>query len=170
MLQTGDLIIKKAEFSDWQDIYRNLWCHADSAKYMLWQPTDSETDAMERMRRTLAYQKEHFAWFVYEKGSGQAIGFAGITQIAPGVWEDTGVALGPKFVGRGYGKQILLTLTDYAFGELKADKMIVSCRSENIPSRKVILTCGFTYTHSETREDPRNGAPYILEFYEKNEW
>lgn len=169
MLRTWDLIIRKAEFSDWPSIYRNLWRHAESAKYMLWQPTTSEADAMERMRRTLAYQAEHSAWFVYEKGSGQAIGFAGIKQIAPGVWEDSGVALGPDFVGKGYGKQILRALIDYAFREQKAEKMIVSCRSENVPSRKAILACGFTYTHSETREDPRNGPPYILEFYEKNE-
>ena len=35
MLETRDLIIKKAEQKDWKDMYYNIWRHAESAKYML---------------------------------------------------------------------------------------------------------------------------------------
>lgn len=166
-LETKDLIMKAAEFEDWKEIYTNLWCHEESAKYMLWQPTKTEEDAQERMRRTIAFQKKcNSAWFVYEKQSGQAIGFAGMTEIEEGVWEDTGVAVGPAFVGKGYGKQILTALVRHCFETRKAKKVVCSCRSGNVPSRKLQLSCGFRYTHSESRVDNRNGEAYTLEFYE----
>lgn len=49
---------------------------------------------------------------MYEKSSGQAIGFAGMEEMEPGVYEDMGIALGPDFVGRGYGKQIVNAMVD----------------------------------------------------------
>ena len=51
-LETKDLILKKAEFEDWKTIYYNLWRHKESAKYMLWQPTETDEDAKDRMKRT----------------------------------------------------------------------------------------------------------------------
>ena len=87
-------------------------------------------------------------------------------EISEGVYEDCGIAIGPDFVGRGYGKQILNELARYAFNKLGAAKFISTCRSQNAPSRGMILSCGFRYTHSDNRLDSRDGQPYILEFYE----
>ena len=168
-LQTKDLIIKQAEQKDWKDMYYNLWCHAESAKYMLWNVTTSEEEAQTRMEKTIRFEQTHpYAWIVYEKSSGQAIGFAGMTEIEPGVYEDTGVALGPNFVGKGYGKQILNAMVEYAKTQLRAKKMVLSARSQNIASKKVQEACGFTYSHSEDRVDPRTNEPYVVEFTYKN--
>lgn len=165
MLETKDLIIKQAEQKDWKDIYYNLWCHAESAKYMLWNVTTFEEEAQARMERTIAFEKEHpYCWFVYEKYSGQAIGFAGMEEIEDGVYEDRGVALGPDFVGKGYGKQIVNAMVDFARNELGAKKMVLSYRSQNIASKKLQESCGFLYSHSEDRVDPRTGENYVLEF------
>ena len=115
-IETKDLILKKAVQSDWEAMYRNLWCHEESARYMLWTVTTSEEEAQDRMRRTIEFEKkEKYALLVYDKRSGQAIGFAGMREIEPGVFEETGVALGPEFVGKGYGKQILNALVEEAF-------------------------------------------------------
>lgn len=167
MLETKDLILKQAEFEDWKSIYENLWRHEESAKYMLWIPTKSEEDAQIRMEKTIAYQQTHpYAYLVYEKKSGKAIGFAGMTKIAEKVYEDTGIAIGPAYVRKGYGKQILMALVHQAFEELGAEKFVASCRSQNDASRQLQLSCNFTYSHSENRVDPRNGNDYVLEFYE----
>ena len=57
-LETKDLILKKAEFEDWKTIYYNLWRHKESAKYMLWQPTETDEDAKDRMKRTIAFEEK----------------------------------------------------------------------------------------------------------------
>ena len=63
MRETKDLILKKAELSDWKDMYHNLWIHEESAKYMLWNPTKSEEDAKIRIQKTIAYQaKEPYSY------------------------------------------------------------------------------------------------------------
>lgn len=168
MPETKDLLLRHPAFGDWQAMYRNVWSREETARYMLWDVTTSEEAAKERMCRSIAHQKKNPAcWFVYEKQSGQAIGFAGMTEVSAGVYEDCGIALGPDHVGRGYGKQLLTALADYAGTHLGAEKFIASCRSQNAPSRGMILACGFRYTHSEPRSDPRTGESYTLEFYEK---
>ena len=204
MIETKDLIIKKGEQKDWKDMYYNLWRHAESAKYMLWDVTTSEEDAIKRMERTVAFEATHpYAWLVYEKASGQAIGFAGLEILEEDICEqkagsetgtgkiaqegmtceervqeemtcegraregivcgETGVAFGPDFVGKGYGKQVLNALTDFAKNELGAKKFISCCRTANVASHKVQMACGFTFSHYEDKIDPRNNEPYILE-------
>lgn len=166
-LETKNLILDAAQFSDWEALYRNLWSHEESARYMLWTVTGSEEEARERMRRTTAYQQEHpLAWTVFEKAEGRAIGFAGLEEIAEGVYEDTGIAVGPAFVRRGYGRQIVTALLEYSFHELGAKRFVYSCRANNAASRALALACGFCYTHSEDRTDRRNGEAYVLEFYQ----
>lgn len=165
MLETKDLIIKQGEQKDWRDMYYNLWRHAESAKYMLWKVTTSEEDAQVRMAKTIAFEETHpYCWFVYERSSGQAIGFAGMEEIEPGVYEDMGIAFGLDFVGKGYGKQIVNAMVDFARNELGAKKMVLSARSQNLASKKLQESCGFIYSHSEDRVDPRTGESYVLEF------
>lgn len=167
MYETHRLQLKHPAFSDWEGMYRNLWCHRGSAEFMLWNVTTSPEEAQERMRRSIAFQKEKPAWFVYEKSSGEPMGFAGFREVEPGVFEDTGIAVGPAFVGKGYGKEILNLLTRIAKEEYGAQRFIASCRGRNSASRGMILGCGFRFTHQEDRIDHRDGREYILEFYEK---
>lgn len=165
-IETEDLFLKKAEFDDWEDMFENIWSHEESAEYMLWTVTKTEDKAKERMRRVLEWQKNHLEYLVYEKKSGKAIGFAGMEEVGVRSYEDTGIAIGPEFVGQGYGKQILMALVKNCFQARRAEKFICSCRSGNIASKKMLLSCGFTYSYSEKRMDRRDGREYILEFYE----
>lgn len=51
MLETKDLILDKAKFSDWEGMYLNVWSHPESARYMLWRVTTSESDAKVRIQK-----------------------------------------------------------------------------------------------------------------------
>ena len=150
MPETKDLILRKAVLDDWQDLYQNIWSQPESAKYMVWNVTTSKEAAIERMERTVAYQAAHaYHWTVVEKRSGQAIGWAGMELRAPDIYGETGIAIGPAFTGKGYGKQILNMLTNYARDTLGAKQFVTCCRRENLASKKMQLSCGFSYTHSE---------------------
>ena len=105
-METKDLLLAKARFEDWADMYRNVWSRPETARYMLWTVTASGEEAKARMERTISWQSSHDVWTVYEKSSGQAIGWAGLAELSPGVWQETSIALGPDFVGRGFGRQI----------------------------------------------------------------
>ncbi|BCN32902.1 GNAT family N-acetyltransferase [Anaeromicropila herbilytica] len=165
-LETKDLVLKKASINNVNDMYINIWSQEESAKHMLWTPIKNIEEAKDRMKKTIEFQKDKIAYLVYEKNSGQAIGFAGMMEIEDKVYEDSGIAIGTQFVGRGYGKQILIALIDYCFEDLGAVKIVYSCRSENIASMRLQQSCGFHYTHSKPMVDKRNGLNYVLNFYE----
>lgn len=165
-IETKDLILKKASMEDLDDMYINIWSQEETAKYMLWVPARSIEEARDRMIKTIEYQKNNIAYLVFEKKSGQAIGFAGMKEVEDKVYEDSGIGIGLKFVSCGYGKQILMALVEYCFYDLGAIKIMCSCRSENIASKRLQQSCGFHYTHSQTMVDGRKGLEYVLDFYE----
>ena len=104
MFETKDLFLDKAKPSDWVAMYKNVWSQPESAKYMAQRVTTSEDEAKIRMQKTIEFQKTHDTYLIYEKVSGEAIGFAGIEQLGPYTYQEAGICLGPKFVGKGYGK------------------------------------------------------------------
>lgn len=165
-METKDLAIRKGVFADWSHLLQNVLSHKESAKYMLWSPIYDEENAKINTQKMLEFQRTHDAWLVYEKKSDQAIGWAGVTEVEEGVWEDSGIVIGRSFTGKGYGKQLMQCLIRYVFEEKEADKMLYSCRSGNNVSRLLCQSLGFAYVASEVKTDPRNGEPYILEYYE----
>lgn len=167
-IETRDLILKKATMDDVNDMYTNIWSKDETSKYMLWQPIRNIEEAKSRMFMTIEHQKNNLAYLVYEKKTGKAIGFAGMGEIGDKVYKDSGIAIGPEFVGCGYGKQILMSLMEYCFKDLKAIKIICSCRRDNIASKKLLLSCGLHYTHTLPKTDNRDGSDYLLDFYHLN--
>lgn len=165
-LETSNLILGKARPEDWEAMYRNVWSRPETARHMQWQVTTSPADAQARMTRTIAWQKNHDTYLVYEKSSGQAIGFAGVEEIAPHIYQDASIALGPEYVGKGYGKQILQLLLKYCT-TLGGKEFYYSTRSTNQASRALARSCGLFYHHSEEKTDSRSGVPYKLEVYWK---
>ena len=163
-LETKDLVLKKAKYEDWEALYRNLWKHAESARYMLWTPVKSEEEAKERMNRTIAFQKiEKYTFLVYLRETGEPIGNAGMRDMGDGLYEETGIALGPDFVRKGYGRQILNALTDEA-KRMGAIRFLTSSRTKNEASRVLQMACGFSFDYlSEEKTDSRTGEKYFVE-------
>ena len=164
-LETEDLILRKARLEDWRALYHNLWKHEESAKYMLWRPKKSEEEARECMNRTVDFQKtEKYAFLVYLRKTGEPIGFAGMKDAGDGVYGETGIALGPEFVGKGYGRQIFNVLTEEA-KRMGATKFVAGNRTENEASCRSQRACGFFFDHlSEEKTDPKTGEKYFLEY------
>ena len=166
MLETKDLILDKARLEDWEAMYRNVWSHPESAKYMMWRVTEEEAGAPDRMRRTIEFQKSHDTYLVYLKATGEAVGFAGVEQMGPTTWEEAGICLGPDYVGRGFGRQILQRLVDYA-KSLGAEEFVCYAREQNAASRALITSLGFAQVGAEEKTDERDGGSYINLKYRK---
>ena len=162
MIETESLILDKAKFSDWKEMYYNVWSRPESAKYMAWNLTTSEESAKIRIRKTIAFQKEHDTYLVYEKPGGKAIGFAGVEKIGPYTYQEAGICLGPDYVGKGFGRQILHGLIQYCKKEFGAKEFIYSTREENTASNRLAKSSGFTMISSVPKTDSRDGHSYNL--------
>ena len=164
MLQTSDLILDKAKFSDWEGMYRNVWSSPESARYMQWRVTTSESDARIRIQKTIDFQKTHDTWLVYEKATGEPIGFAGVERAGPDSYQEMGICLGPRYVGRGFGGQILDCLIAYCRAQ-GAKEFLYSAREENMASHRLAESRGFKRVSSAPGSDLRDGHPYRLICY-----
>lgn len=162
MLKTKDLILDKAKFSDWCAMYVNVWSRPEAAKYMLWNLTTNEEDAKIRIQKTIDFQKSHDTYLVYEKNTGTAIGFAGVEEIEQNVCGEVGICLGPDYVGKGYGKQILLCLMKYCKENYGAKVFVYSSREDNEASKGLARSFGFQLIGKERKIDDRNQKPYIM--------
>ncbi|HIS48246.1 MAG TPA: GNAT family N-acetyltransferase [Candidatus Scybalocola faecigallinarum] len=167
MIETKDLVLDKAKFSDWEDMYKNVWSHPESARYMSWKVIKNEEDAKVRILKTIETQKTHDTYLVYEKASGQAIGFAGVFQMEPSVYGETGICLGPDYTGKGYGKQIVEGLMDYCREKLHAKTFVYASRSENQASIRLALRLGFTQTAAQELIDGDTGKTYLKYIYQR---
>lgn len=158
MLETKDLVIDKAKFSDWEAMYRNVWSRPECARYMFWRISTSEDEARARILKTIEFQKKHDTYLVYLKSTGEAIGFAGVEKISPFAYEEAGICLGADYFGRGYGRQILQALLRYCKNEHGAKEFIYYTRAENEASRRLAESLGFGQIGTEERRDFRDGG------------
>lgn len=166
-METKDLILRKAKFEDWEAMYENVWSHPETAKYMFWQVTTSREEAQERMKRTIEYQAKTDAYLICEKSTDTPIGFTGLEEIEPHVYRETSIALGPKYVSKGYGKQVIQLLMDYCKNVLGGEEFYYTARAENEASKALARSCGFVYRRSEEQTDWRNGEPFEMQIFSR---
>lgn len=157
--------LAKAKMSDLDDIYNNFYSREETAKYMLWTVDKSLDETRARLTKMIEYQKTHFAYLVYEKSSGRAIGTAGFNEIENGVYEDSGIGIGEDYVGRGYGKETLKLLVNYMFEALGASKIIYGTLADNIPSKRLAMSVGFSLERSEKALREKDNKEYTYEYY-----
>ncbi len=166
MLHTKDLILHAGSREDGPDLHRNLWGRPEVFRYLFTRPC---ADPEAGLKKTAAYTKMHEAvpteFFVYDRATGQAIGIAGIKELQPSHWTVTDVAIGPAFQGKGYGHQIVQALLSLAFEEYGASEVAYDCFEDNEASRRLAISCGFSYTHSTQGELPKDGSTVVLDFY-----
>lgn len=162
MLETKDLVLDKAKFSDWEAMYHNVWSRPECAKYMFWKISTSEDEAKARILKTIKFQESHDTYLVYLKSTGESIGFAGVEKISPFTYEEAGICLGADYFGRGYGRQILQVLLQYCKNEHGAREFLYYTRTENEASKRLAESMGFEIIGTEEREDSRDGRRCTL--------
>ena len=152
------IILRKAREEDYRSMLKHVWGDEEVYRWMLFQPTLTETEALDRCRRSIQYQKDHLAWFVALKDTDEAVGLCAIRETDPGHYEEAGIGIGKAFQGKGYGKEIVSLLLELAFEKLGAEDVRYGFFQDNMKSRKVAEHFGFVYDHSEEMVRPWDGA------------
>lgn len=166
-LETARLVLRKARKSDLDAIWHNVWSDAQVAQTMLWQPTLTREEALRRMERTISLQSLHFTYFVCLKETDVPIGFGGIREVAPGVFDEMGLCIAPAHQRKGYGKEMLEALVSLAFDKLGGHTFLYSCFRENTPSANLCKNLGFQYTHTDTGTRAWDGYQYTCDHFER---
>lgn len=148
------IVLRKARMSDLDAVAANIYCDAELLSTMFLNISRDRAEAESRLARTIAFQKERPLYFVARKDTDEVIGLCGLCEEAEGIWSEAGLAIARKEQGRGFGREMLAILLDYAFRELGARQFVYSCMDTNTRSRNLALSFGFQYesTSSTVRE------------------
>lgn len=147
-IETKNLILRKAKKEDLDKIWNNIWKDEKIAETMLWEPTRTYEEALQRLDRTINYQSENYAYFVCLKETNEPIGFAGIKELETNIYEESGICIARACQGRGYAKEVLKALEYLIFEKLNGDRFIYGFFKGNEKSKKVCLSQGFKYLSS----------------------
>lgn len=164
-LEGNNVVLRKARLDDLELMYDRVWSDSRCCKYMLWEVNKSLEEAKDRLERTINYHKDHYAYFVTLKDTDEVIGFAGLKEIEPNVYEDSGVCIACDYQGKRLGKESVSLLLALVFNELNANKVILSCFTVNEASRRMILSLGFKYFKDGKITREHDNKEFDLEFY-----
>lgn len=164
-LQGEKITLRKARCEDLNDIYTNVWSDESLNKLMLWKTTTSLDEAKSRLERTVAYQSENDAFFIEDNKTKEVIGFCGIVEIDPSVYDDTGICIAQKFQNEGRGKELIKLLSDFVFNEKKASKLMMSTFKENDRMNHILKTCGFEFVEAIKMTRQYDGLEYYSNQY-----
>lgn len=156
-LEGEHIRLRKAKETDYLSMWKNVWGDEAVYRWMLFQPTLTEAEAIDRCRRSINYQKENFAWFVALKDTDEAVGLCAIREYEPSRFEEAGIGIAAKCQGKGYGKEIVALLLDLVFMKLGARDCQYGYFSDNAKSKKVAESFGFHYDHSYDLTRPWDG-------------
>ena len=162
-LESKNICLRKAKENDWRSMLENVWGDEAVYQWMLYQPTLTEEDAVDRCRRSMLYQENNFAWFVALKDTDEAIGLCAMKEDEPGHFEESGICIGEKYQGKGYGKEILALLLELAFEKLGAEDFRYGYFQDNFRSKKLAEVFHFRYDHSYELTRPWDSARKIID-------
>ena len=161
---TGDhIILRKAKEDDHRSMLKNVWGDPEVYQWMLFRPTHTPKEAMERCHRSMEFQKDHYAYFVADKETDEAFGLCAIKETDPGHFDESGIAIGTKFQGRGYGKELVALLLELAFDKLGAVDFRYGYFQDNIRSKKIAEFFGFEYEYTYEMTRPWDGAVKVID-------
>ena len=126
-----------------------VWGDIEVYKWMLFKPTLTINDAIDRNKRSMEYQRDHFAYYVALKKNNRAIGLCAIKEYKEGFYEESGICIGKKYQGNGYGKEVVKLLLDLAFNKLNAKSFRYGYFKDNIKSKRLALYFNFKYQETE---------------------
>lgn len=144
-----NIILRKAKNDDYKSMLNNVWGDEEVYKWMLYTPTKTIEDAKERLKRSIEFQRNHYAYFIALKDTDEAIGLCAIKEYEPNRWEESGICIGTKYQGKGYGKEIVSLLLDLAFNKLYAQDFRYGYFTNNIKSKKIADYFNFKFHEKE---------------------
>ncbi len=144
IIETEGLILKPYEFNNIND-YNTLMTNTLVWTYSTNIPHESILQSKEKLKELIQRYDNNFIGFhaLFEKTKRVYIGEAGILSLNYNANRCViGYNLLPDFWGKGYATEISKALTEYAFDELKVERVEALVQKSNIASCRVLEKSG----------------------------
>ncbi len=165
--QSERLFYSKGRVDDADKMFDNFYSEEKTAKFLLWKPFTDRGACARYVAGSIEYAKTHDYFFIYEKASGEPIGYLSAEEHENGVWKNVAICFGTRFVSKGYGTEAMTFLLDYI--KSKDGKEVEYTLFEgNTASQKLAEKLGFSYVETRPRyvkkaDTTKNERVYRLE-------
>ncbi|MDM5188261.1 GNAT family N-acetyltransferase [Bacillus sp. DX4.1] len=145
---TKRLLIRMPKPGDGKAVYQAINESLDELKpWMVFaqkEQTEQEIEASIRKSHIQFLQREDLRLLVFLRETGEFIASSGLHRIN---WEvprfEIGYWIDSRFSGKGYMTEAVKGIVEFAFTELKANRLEIRCDSKNVKSRAIPERLGF---------------------------
>lgn len=145
-LTSARLILRALTLDDAQNIFAYA-SNKEISKYVFWYPHETIDDSVNFLNEIIAsYQEGKLMWGIQLKDDPKIIGTCGFMAYYPiNKCLEIGYALHQDYWKKGYVKEALTTIIDYAFNNLDTIRIEGVCVETNIASEKTMLSCNMAF-------------------------
>ncbi|MBA2735714.1 MAG: GNAT family N-acetyltransferase [Pyrinomonadaceae bacterium] len=144
MLETERLFLRELKESDTDAIYA-MRSDKDVMRFIREPQNRAETESwIQLVSSRWKIDKLGFCG-VFEKKTGKFLGWCGVWRLAETKELEIGYAIAKQFWNRGYATEAAEIFLQYAFENIKPDKITAVAEPENTPSRRVMEKLGMNF-------------------------
>ena len=173
-IETQRLVLRRAELTDAEAMFRNWASDPEVTKYLTWPPHQS-VEVTEKLLKnwTAEYEKpEYYHWMIVLKGLEEPIGSLLVSTVGRAQSAHIGYCIGKSWWHRGIMPEALRRVMRFLFEEVGYHR-IESMHDPNNPnSGAVMRKCGMRYEGTHRSADRNNQGICDAAFYGilKEEW
>lgn len=142
----GDVILREQQDSDVENFF-NYYTDEEVSKFILCDIPKSVEDARRELHywRGVFYQNDGAYFAIADKATNKMIGSIGITSYnAYQSRIEISYDLNKNYWRRGITTRAIAKILEYAFDEWDVNRIEASVSTYNLPSKNLLLKCGFT--------------------------
>ena len=147
-IETERLVLRRFSYSDCEDMLK-YWVSDERVQKSYCEPVYADEKEVNALldKYIGAYQRDYcYRWAIIEKKTGFCIGQIAFFLVdSNNHFAEIEYCVGVDFQRRGYATEATKAVVDYGFNKIRLHKIQICHRSNNMPSRRVIEKCGFTY-------------------------
>lgn len=160
-IETKRCRLRRIVPSDYVMMYENWAKYEDVCKYYPFNPVDDLEKYREKVERwSLNYESgSYFHWVIEWKETGELIGTINLGNVEESCeMSDTCYMLSPKFWNQGIMTEVLKAVLNYAFDEIKLNRVQAEVFAGNDASSSVLKKCGMTLEGVARQKYYKNGT------------
>ncbi|KGX88217.1 GNAT family N-acetyltransferase [Pontibacillus litoralis] len=168
-LYSERLHLRKMKISDAPSLF-DIWSDSDVTRYMNVSNFTNENQAKEMIYHLdqLSQNNEALRYSIVELSSNEIIGSCGYNFIDfENAKAEIGYDIAKKHWGKGYAKEAIASLMDYAFNSLEFNRIEAKVEPENVNSIKVLHKLHFIYEGTMRQAEKSKGTFVDLNIYSK---
>lgn len=113
----------------------------------------SEANFKDIFEQIISANKPEIYWVARDKNSNNLVGLLSITEHPNNEHLEVSYEINPNFWGKGYATEVVQRVIQYAFDELKLDKIIAETQKKNQASIRVLEKLGMTFEREVKRHN-----------------